>query len=422
MHIIYFIHPGMDRFDADPFLGYKYCSGCYHHASKDLTLQSIESVESQPVPPSVVLSFKQRLLGFNRLFLLTVFLPTLFSIIYFGFIASDVYISESRFVIRSPQKQQITGIGAFLQGAGFSKSQDDTYTVHDFINSRDALQQLNVRFAVETLYKAPQIDRLSRFGGIDPDNSFEALHRYYQKHIVEASNDSASSITTLRVKAFKAADARNINASLLEMSEKLVNQLNERGRQDMIRFAQSEVAAAESKVKAAALALSNYRNKKGVFDPEKQSALQLQQISKLQEELIATKTQLAQVRSVTKNNPQIAVLQKRADVLQAEISAETSKVVGGDRSLSGHAAEYERLAIERGFADKQLTAALASLEQARNEAQRKQLYLERIVQPSLPDYPVEPKRFQAILATFAVGMICWGILTMLIAGVREHHD
>lgn len=385
-------------------------------------MQSIESVESQPVPPSVVLSFKQRLLGFNRLFLLTVFLPTLFSIIYFGFIASDVYISESRFVIRSPQKQQITGIGAFLQGAGFSKSQDDTYTVHDFINSRDALQQLNVRFAVETLYKAPQVDRLSRFGGIDPDNSFEALHRYYQKHIVEASNDSASSITTLRVKAFKAADARNINASLLEMSEKLVNQLNERGRQDMIRFAQSEVAAAESKVKAAALALSNYRNKKGVFDPEKQSALQLQQISKLQEELIATKTQLAQVRSVTKNNPQIAVLQKRADVLQAEISAETSKVVGGDRSLSGHAAEYERLAIERGFADKQLTAALASLEQARNEAQRKQLYLERIVQPSLPDYPVEPKRFQAILATFAVGMICWGILTMLIAGVREHHD
>lgn len=385
-------------------------------------MQSIESVESQPVPPSVVLSFKKRLLGFNRLFLLTVFLPTLFSIIYFGFIASDVYISESRFVIRSPQKQQITGIGAFLQSAGFSKSQDDTYTVHDFIASRDALQQLNVRFAVETLYKAPQIDRLSRFGGIDPDNSFEALHRYYQKHIVEASNDSASSITTLRVKAFKAADARNINASLLEMSEKLVNQLNERGRQDMIRFAQSEVAAAESKVKAAALALSNYRNKKGVFDPEKQSALQLQQISKLQEELIATKTQLAQVRSVTKNNPQIAVLQKRADVLQAEISAETSKVVGGDRSLSGHAAEYERLAIERGFADKQLTAALASLEQARNEAQRKQLYLERIVQPSLPDYPVEPKRFQAILATFAVGMICWGILTMLIAGVREHHD
>ena len=391
-------------------------------AYKDTVLQSIESVEPQSLSPTAVQSFKKRLLGFNRLFLLTVFLPTLFSIIYFGFIASDIYISESRFVIRSPQKQQVTGIGAFLQNAGFSKSQDDTYTVHDFISSRDALQQLNVQFALTTLYTDPKIDRFSRFGGFDPDSSFEALHRYYQKHIIEVSNDSSSSITTLRTKAFSAADARKMNTSLLEMSEKLVNQLNERGRQDMIRFAQSEVAAAEAKARAAALALSAYRDKKGVFDPEKQSALQLQQISKLQDELIATKTQLAQVRSVTKNNPQLAVLQKRADVLQAEIATETAKVVGGDRSLSGHAAEYERLALERGFADKQLAAALASLEQARNEAQRKQLYLERIVQPSLPDYPVEPRRFRAILATFAVGMICWGILTMLIAGVREHHD
>lgn len=187
-------------------------------------------------------------------------------------------------------------------------------------------------------------------------------------------------------------------------------------------FAQSEVATAEAKARAAALALSSYRNKKGVFDPEKQSALQLQQISKLQDELIAAKTQLAQVRSVTHNNPQLPVLQKRIDVLQAEISVETAKVAGGDRSLSGQAAEYERLALERSFADKQLAAALASLEQARNEAQRKQLYLERIVQPSLPDYPVEPKRLRSIVSTFAVGMICWGILTMLIAGVREHHN
>ena len=382
-------------------------------------MQPTESPEPQPAN---IHSFIHRLRGINRLFLLTVFIPTTLSIIYFGFIASDVYISESRFVVRSPQKQTPTSLGAILQSAGFSKSQDDTYTVHDFITSRDALQQLNKQFAVANLYANHKIDRLSRFGGVDPDASAEALHRYYKNRIVEVSNDSASSITTLQIKSFAAADARNINASLLDMSEKLVNQLNERGRQDMIRFALTEVAAAESKAKAAALALSNYRNKKGVFDPEKQSALQLQQISKLQDELIATKTQLAQVRSVTKNNPQIAVLQKRADVLQAEIANETAKVVGGDRSLSGQAAEYERLALERGFADKQLAAALASLEQARNEAQRKQLYLERIVQPNLPDYPVEPKRLRAIVSTFAVGMICWGILTMLIAGIREHHD
>lgn len=61
----------------------------------------------------------------NRLLLLTVVLPTLLSGIYFGLIASDIYISESRFVVRSPQRQASTGLGALFQNAGFSHLQDD---------------------------------------------------------------------------------------------------------------------------------------------------------------------------------------------------------------------------------------------------------------------------------------------------------
>jgi capsular polysaccharide transport system permease protein len=190
----------------------------------------------------------------------------------------------------------------------------------------------------------------------------------------------------------------------------------------MIRFASSEVGVAEKKAKAAALALSNYRTQNTVFDPERQSALQLQQISKLQDELIATKAQLAQVRAFTANNPQIASLQKRVQTLESEINSEMGKVTGGGSSLTNKAAEYERLALDRAFADRQLAAAFASLEQARNDAQRKQLYLERIVQPNKPDVAVEPRRVRAVVATFVLGLICWGVLTILIAGVREHRD
>jgi capsular polysaccharide transport system permease protein len=69
-----------------------------------------------------------------------------------------------------------------------------------------------------------------------------------------------------------------------------------------------------------------------------------------------------------------------------------------------------------------LATALASLETARNEAQRKQLYLERIVAPSLPDRSFEPRRLKGILEVFLLGLIAWGIGSMLIAGVREHQD
>lgn len=357
----------------------------------------------------------------NKLFLLTVVIPTLLSVIYFGLIASDVFISESRFVVRSPERQTASPLGMLLKGTGFSRAQDDTYTVQDFMLSRDALSSLDEKLGLRKAFASSEVDLFNRFPGLDWDDSFEALHLYYQKK-VEIQLDPASSITTLRVRGFTSETAFEINQLLLDMAEALVNQLNERGRRDMIRFAAGELLAAENKAKAAALALSAYRNDKNVIDPERQSTIQLQQIAKLQDELIATQAQLSQLQTFAKNNPQIPSLQQLVQNLRQEIAAETARVAGGDRSLANKAAEYQRLALDREFADRQLGSAFASLELARNEAQRQQLYLERIVQPSKPDMAMEPRRVRGVLATLAVGLIAWGILSMLLAGVKEHQD
>lgn len=362
-----------------------------------------------------------RLRGISRLFLLVVVLPTVLSSAYFGLYASDVFISESRFVVRSPQRQAATGLGAILQSAGFSRSQDDTYTVHDYILSRDALRQLEDQLALQRAFGSREVDVFARFAGIDPDDSFEALHRYYQGK-VRLEFDSASSIMVLKTSAFDAGLARDMNVRLLELSERLVNTLNQRGREDMIRFAAAEVAAAEDAARQATLAMASFRSRMGVFDPDRQSALQLQLVSKLQDELIATRTQIAQVRLLASESPQIPALEKRLETLRKEIETETSKVAGAGRSLSSQSVEFERLSLDRSFADKQLAAALTSLEQARNDAQRKQFYLERIVQPVLADRAVEPRRFRSVMATFVLGLAAWGILSMLLAGVREHQD
>jgi capsular polysaccharide transport system permease protein len=363
----------------------------------------------------------QRLKRVNRLFLGAVVVPTVLATLYFGVVASDVYVSEARFVVRSPDRQSASAFGLFLKGAGFSRSQDDAYTVQDFMRSRDALRELDKKMSIGKAFASDKVDRFSRFAGMDWDDSFEALHRYYQK-MVGIQLDSSSSIAVLTTRAFTAEDAFRANQYLLEMGEALVNRLNERGRQDLINFAASEVSKAETKAKAAALALSSYRNQKGVIDPERQSTIQLQQIAKLQDELIATKTQLVQLKGFTKDNPQIPALEKHRDALQAEIDAESSKVAGSPLSLANKAAEYQRLQLEREFADKQLATALASLEQARNDALRKQLYLERIAQPSKPDIAMEPRRVRGIIATFILSLIVYGVLTILIAGIREHKD
>lgn len=383
---------------------------------------NIQSAKEIGAPQRTVASaFLGRLARINRLFVLVVIAPTLLAVLYFGFVASDVYISESRFAVRSPDRQSAPGLGALLKGAGFSRSQDDTYMVHDFMHSRDAMGALNLKLPLGNIFGDRHIDILNRFNGMGLDGSSEALFRYYQARVA-LDLDTASSISTLRVSAFSAEDSYRINSLLLEMGERLINQLNERGRQDMVRFATLEVDAAEKAAKAAGAALATFRDDKHVFDPERQSALQLQGVAKLQEELFATKAQLDQVRSISPENPQVPLLQRRVTVVQAEMDAQMAKVVGGNASLTSKTAEFERLSLDRMLADKQLAAAVTSLELARNEAQRKQLYLERIVQPNRPDVAVEPRRLRAILATLLLGLICWAVLTLLVASVREHRE
>jgi capsular polysaccharide transport system permease protein len=358
---------------------------------------------------------------FDRLFMIAVVVPTLLSTVYFGFWASDTYTSESSFVVRSPEKPSASAIGVLLKGAGFSSALDESYTVQKYIQSRDALLVLTTEMALDKAYASTKVDVFSRFAGLDSDNSFEALHRYYQNK-VSVLTDSNSSISNLTVKAFSAQDAQRANQLLLERSEALVNRLNERGRQDLIRFAKAEVDQAADKAKEASLALSNYRNTQGVVDPERQATAQLQQVAKIQDELIATTIQLSQLKAFTPDNPQIASLENRANILRSEIAKETGKVMGGQASLSNKAVQFQRLALEADLANKQLASALVSLEAARNEALRKQVYLERIAEPNLPDVAQEPRRLRNILATLMLGLVAWGILSMLVAGVREHQD
>jgi capsular polysaccharide transport system permease protein len=368
------------------------------------------------------LEFKTSRFEFKRkplLFVLTVILPVSLAILYFGFFASDVYISESKFVVRSPEKPAATSLGVILKTAGFTNAGDEVYAAQTFATSRDALRAINRNDAFLKAYTRPGISIFDRFNPLGNSGSFEQLYRYFQGK-VGLSNDNSTSISTLAVAAYTPEDAKKFNEELLELSEATVNKLNEPGKLDLVRYAEQEVAQAKAQSQSAALALAAYRNNQGVVDPEKQAQAQMEMVSKLQDQLIASKTELAQLERYTPENPRIPIIQTQIGTLQGEINRTMGQVAGNRGSLAASAVRYQRLLLESQFADKQLAAAFATLEDAKSESQRKQAYIERIVQPNLPDSPVEPRRLRGIFATLALSLLAYGILKMLLAGVREH--
>jgi capsular polysaccharide transport system permease protein len=59
------------------------------------------------------------LLRRHWLFVVMVLAPMLGAILYYGLIASDVYVSESRFLVRNSQHQSSSGlVGDLLQSTG----------------------------------------------------------------------------------------------------------------------------------------------------------------------------------------------------------------------------------------------------------------------------------------------------------------
>lgn len=356
----------------------------------------------------------------SRLFLAIVVLPTLVAILYFALFASDVFVSEARFVVRSPTKAAVSSIGQMLSGSGLSGATEESNAVVEYLESREALGEADRDGLLTRAYTAGSIFVADRFGGVQSTNR-ERLFDYYLGK-VEVEPDTTTQVLHLSVSAFDPASARAINERLLQRSEALVNRLSTRARTDALAVAEDEAREAQERSRSAAVSLAAYRNRAGIIDPAKEADARLQGIARLDEELVAARTQLRQMVAFTPEAPQIPYLRTQIASLEGEIAQRRAGVAGARNSLSAAAARYQVLLLDNELAAKQLAASLASLQEAHAEAARKRAYVERIASPSLPDYPVRPRRLGGILAVFVLGMMAWGILTILLAGVREHRE
>ncbi|HDR1123332.1 capsule biosynthesis protein [Pasteurella multocida] len=373
------------------------------------------------IPKNKLKKWIRKFQRINTLFKYIVILPTCCSIFYFSLWASDIYISQSSFVVRTPKNQAaLSGVGALLQSSGFARAQDDTYTVQEFMRSRSTLELLEKNIPIRQFYE-DKGDLFSRFNPLNIFSEQEAFYQYFSKKL-SVNFDSVSGITTLNIRAFDPKEAQQINQELLKQGEYLINRLNERARKDTIMFAELAVSEAEKKVTETSSALSEYRIKNGVFDLQSQSEVQLSLISTLQNELITIQTQLDQVRSISPNNPQVQTLLARASSIRKEMQQQVQQVLGGRNSIVTQTAEYQRLVLNNTLAQQQLGTAITSLQNARSEADRQQLYLEIISYPNEPDLALEPYRLYNILATLFISLILYGITLLLLASIREHKN
>lgn len=365
-------------------------------------------------PRAVARWFRSQLL-----LLLIVVVPGLLGAIYYGFVCSDQYVSETQFVVRSPNRNAAGLLSGFLQSTGFVRAQDDSYIVTEFIKSRAAVDALVEKDGLKEILSRPEGDILSRYPLPWAMANSEELYQHYLRFI-NVRTDSGSGVTTLEARAFRAEDAHRLASALVQHAEELINRLNDRAREDAIHYAQLEVNDSQARLSSMQKSLTDFRNREALVDPNKQSSAALDMIARLSDDLADSKARLTALQEQAPQSPQSDSLRARVAAIEHQISDERARIVGSDGSMAPRIAQYEQLLLEREMAAKMLTSAAVSLENAKIDAQRQQLYLERIADPNLPDHALYPKRLVSFLLLLAICFATFWIVRFFVIQVYEH--
>jgi capsular polysaccharide transport system permease protein len=250
-------------------------------------------------------------------------------------------------------------------------------------------------------------------------NDFEALYKAYSR-FVEVDIDGETGVSVLKVKAYRPEDAEKIAQALVTYSEHLVNELNDRTRQDALRSFEQEVDETQNHIADIQARLTAYRVKQQMLDPKSAAEGPLKLLEVLNTERADAQAKLADAMKNSPNSPQVPLFRTRIVSLDRLVAEERTKITGDGNSVAAAETEYERLDEARKLAETQLASAYKSLEAARLDAQRQQLYLETIARPNLPDYPLYPKRILSFSLVLASCLLAYGIAWLLVASVREH--
>jgi capsular polysaccharide transport system permease protein len=297
----------------------------------------------------------------------------------------------------------------------------DSYAVVQYLASRDVVDDLGKKLDLREMFSRPEADWPAR---LQLPVSIEELVRYWKSQ-VDAFYDITNGTIVVRARAFTPNDALQLAQAILGSAEQLVNDLSARARRDTLRNSEKEVHRAERRLKTALARLRDFRDQEGIIDPRKTADATQALAGRIRDEIVRVDTELSTVKHYMRADaPSVRMLEARLQSLQTELRSVESEVTDTEKSrsevLSRVMGSYERLESERSFAEKAYQRALESLDRARMNADRQQVYIAGFVQPSLPEEALYPRRSRDVGIALLLCSAIWLICGFIVQTVREH--
>ncbi len=382
----------------------------------------IEDALGSYAPPVV----RSRPSGYFISFILFVALPAIAAAVYYALIASNQFVAEARFAVRTAQVESISDkLKSALASVNVTATVptmagQDAYIIATYIRSRAIVDDLQKDVDLRDIFRRPEADFWAK---LKDNASIEDLVSYWQ-NMVTAYVDAPSGVVTISIKAFRPDDALKLSQAVLKASENLANSVSAHARADATRRAEGEVARAEGKVVAALADLRSFRDANGLIDPGSQAAstgtlltgLLAQKIKLQNNYFVASRAMSPEAPTVQSLKTRLAGLDQQIDELKAKLTGDSPEA----KNISAVLPKFEELELQRGFSEKLYTMAQDALERARQKAEAQSIYVSVFVPPALPEEAKFPERWSmSVLIAIGLTMV-WGIFALIGAAVDDH--
>jgi capsular polysaccharide transport system permease protein len=359
------------------------------------------------------------------LFVLLVAVPNVSAVVYFGFLASDQYVSEAKFTVSSGIVPKMDAMGS-VTGVPSILIVQDTQVVTNYIHSRPMVEELQRTVGLRDIYSSSSIDWWARFRKNKP---IEKFTDYWEK-MSDTSITLPSGIVTLTVRAFSPEDAKRIADAVITLSENLINDLNDRMRRDTVLATERDMKQAAQDLGHARMQMEFERNAEGLIDVDQTNKALSGLVGELQTALLAAQQEYdTQIPYVSADAPQMQVLKSRItamkgqlEQLRAQLTSQNEQSVSAtaDKALSGKMTKFAELDLDERIAEKRYALTVAAVESARVLSERRMLYLHEIVAPAMPEESKYPKRWLFTGMTLLASLIGWATAVAATAFVRNH--
>lgn len=372
------------------------------------------------IPPAVgqaVWTRKHTLLAAS--FLLVFALPALMVAGYMFLIAKDQYVSEVSFVVRDEETQNM----GLLAGIGLSQvgnATTDAQILYKYLRSPNFVAALDREIDLRAMFTRVSNDPVF---ALREGSNLEELVDYWRR-MVTISVDSATGMTEIQVRAFSAADASRIARGIHEAAGRLVNTISDDARDNVLRYAERDLAQTETRLAEARVALAQFRDAYKLIDPQATVTTNATIVTALSQELTEAMIQLETLRQQGTADVRLNQAEMRVDVLERRIEQEQQSYVSGpvgDVTFSSVIDQYTKLQLDLELAGQSYSLALSGVEAARSKSQQDTRYLATFVEPTTPETATRPRRMMITLLAVTFIFIGWASLVLIGYSSRDRH-